>query len=645
MTFGGAGVAVFTILGPLAAAAAIPIARRRAGTLALLGAGIGVVAAPIALGRVAGGARAAILLPGLPDLPLRLVVDPLAALLTMVVATVSLLVFIYATGYMRGEPATPRFFAGLAFFSAAMQTLVLAGDWLLFLVAWELIAAASYLLIGHWFERPGVGAAATRAFVTTRAADLGLYLGIVITIARAGTSDMAAIGAVGGWAATLAGLAFLLAAMGKAAQAPLQGWLQDAMAGPTPVSALLHSATLVVAGVILLLRAYPLLGPGTLLLAGLVGGVTALLTGLMASAARDLKRLLAASTSSQLGLMLLALGAGAPGAAAIHLVAQAATKSSLFLGAGIFQHARNGTGFSELRGVGRARRGAAVGFTIAALGLAGLPPLAGFWTKDAIVAAAFLSPRGGVLGPLALVVTTLTGLYVARALRLIWRDAGSPEELAAPADSGVGPTAMGLGLAGLVFLAATLGLAVGPIAALLRVDIAVDLFSLSAVLSLIAAAFGLVGGWFLPAARPLGSLSTVAERGFQLGGGWSNLVARPLLAAARVADRGDQALHRGVHTVGARAIAGAAVLRAFDGWIHAVVRGVGRDSLAVARASRLVDERGIDGIIGAIVDGTRDLGERVRRLQSGLVHQELLLSAGGIVLLLVILVLGGLAAR
>lgn len=645
MTIAGANVAVLAILGPFAACITILVARRRAGTLALFGAGVGAVAALAALARVAGGARAVIPLPGLPEMPLRLAVEPLAATLSAVVAIVSLLVFVYATGYMRDEAGTSRFFAGLAFFSGAMQLLALAGDWLLFLVAWELIAVTSYLLIGHWFERPGVGAAATRAFVTTRTADLGLYLGVIITIARAGASDMAATGAVTGRAATVAGLAFLLAAMGKAAQAPLQGWLQDAMAGPTPVSALLHSATLVVAGVILLLRASPLLGPGPLLLVGLVGGVTALVTGLMASASLDLKRMLAASTSSQLGLMLLGLGAGAPGAALVHLVAQAATKSALFLGAGIFQHARQGTGFTELGGVARGRRAAAIGFTVAALALAGVPPLAGFWTKDAIVAAAFRSSHGWLFAPLALGATVVSGFYVARSLRLIWRGEGPASRPATAGDASAGDGTTIGGMAVLVVLAATLGLAVTPIARMTGLEVEVAPFSASALLSLLAAALGALGGWQCPLDRPLGPLTAAAERGFRIGGGWGTLVARPLLATAALAARADRALHAGVLAAGRRVLGVARGLGALDVAIHRGVAGVGSGSLAAAGASRAVDERGIDGVIRGIVASTRDLGGRARRLQNGLVHQELLVSAVAIVLLLAVLVAGGLAAR
>ncbi|HEU5431992.1 MAG TPA: proton-conducting transporter membrane subunit, partial [Thermomicrobiales bacterium] len=461
--------ALAVVFGPLAATAAILLVRRWCGAIAIVGAAVSLVAAGFALADVARGIESATIVPGLPGMPLRLTADPLGALLALTVAVVSFLIFTYAAGAMAGDPGQTRFFAGMAFFAAAMQTLVLAGDWLLFLAAWELIGFASYLLIGFWFARPGVGGAATRAFTTTRAADLGLYLGVFILTAAAGTTAIAASRQVGGAAAAVAGLALLVAAIGKSAQVPLQGWLQDAMVGPTSVSALLHSATLVVAGVVLLSRADPLLTPDVRFAIGVVGGVTAVVAGLSAVAQRDVKRLLAASTSSQIGLMLLALGAGSVAAAVVHLVANAAMKSALFLGVGVFQHDRDSTAFAALAGVGRERRGVFAAVVVAGLALAGIPPLAGFWSKDAVIAAALDAPTALALAPLALAGALLTGIYVARMLRLLWGDAsdGGREPEAATAEL----IAMGTGLAGLTALAAILGLALEPIGRLLGVDI------------------------------------------------------------------------------------------------------------------------------------------------------------------------------
>ncbi len=629
-------VAALVILGPLVAAILILTIRRGAAAFALGGAAVAAGGALVTLGRVVAGGRYAATLPGLPGLPLRLLVDPLAAVLAAVVAIVALLVLVYAVGYMSGEGGQVRFYAGMSFFAGAMATLVLAGDWLLLLVAWELIGLASYLLIGFWFERPGVPGAATRAFLTTRAADLGLYLGVFTLIGASGTSAIAPTLAVGGAAGTVAALLLALAALGKAGQVPFHGWLQDAMAGPTPVSALLHSATLVAAGAILLIRATPLLHGPVLLIVGLAGGLTALLTGLTALAQGDLKRLLAASTSSQLGFMFLALGAGSPGAAVAHLVAHAAMKSALFLGAGVFQHARGSTAFAELGGAGRRHPRVYAGFVVAGLALAGVPPLAGFWSKDAILAATFASPYAAILAPLALLGTVLTGGYVARALRLLWRGVGQEERIA-------GLDWMGVGLAALAALAVTLGLALRPLGAMLAIEIPEGLGSSSA--GLVAAFAGLAFGWSAWSDRFLGSAHAWAARGFRLGGGFVEFVVRPTLALARAVGVLDGRIDAAVRRVGRGALAVAGATGATERRDHATVEALGRTALTLAARSRRTDERDIDGLIAGLVRGTRDLAGRVRRLQTGLIHRELALTVGGVVLLLALLLLGRLLAR
>jgi NADH-quinone oxidoreductase subunit L len=651
-------VALLTVLGPLAASALILLLRRAEAVLALFGALVAVVASGLTLLGVAGGARPSASYAWLPGLLLRARVDPLAALLGVTVAGVGLLVLVYAVGYMEGERNTGRFYAEMSFFLAAMQALVLAGDWILFLGAWELIGLASYLLIGYWYEREDARAAATRAFLTTRAADVGLYVGVFLLATTAGTTEIAATLGVRGVAAAIASLLLLVAAAGKAAQTPFQGWLADAMAGPTPVSALLHSATLVAAGVILMLRVFPLLPAGVLLAVGTLGGLTTIVAGLTAFAQRDLKRLLAASTSSQLGLMFLGLGAGSPAAAAFHLVAHAAMKSSLFLGAGMFQHARESTEFDRLRGVGREHRAVYAGFAVAGLALAGLPPLAGFWSKDALLAATFASATGWLLGPLAFVGSLLTAMYVGRALRLLWQGAAT----------GVQPRGsrwMGTGLAGLALAAASLGLLAGPLQELLGVRLPEG--TLAVVLGLLAAAGGLAAGWGLeiPGARHeargnrgrsfpnrlapsayrlVPGLRPMAEAGFRLDGGFDVLVARPVMRLASGVDRLDVALHSVVLAVGRRALRVAGAVRSADAAAHGWVEGVGALGLKAARFVRLTDEDGIDALIGGLVRNTRELGRSARRLQTGLVHQELALAVGGaagLILLLALAILKG----
>ena len=593
------------ILAPLCAAVLILLLRRLPAALALLGATVGLLASLGLLANAFDGMSGELILPGLPDMPLRLVATSLTALLSSLVAVISSLVLVYAIGYMKQDSEKIRFFATMLLFISAMQTLVLAGDWILLLAAWELIGLSSYLLIGFWYRRPGVRSAATRAFLYTRSADLGLYIAVFILIASADSSDIATTLNTGGNVAVVAGLLLLVAAMGKSAQTPLHDWLQRAMAGPTPVSALLHSATLVAAGAILLIRTAPMLPADTLLVVGIVGGVTTVVTGLIALGERDLKRLLAASTSSQYGLMLVAIGAGVPLAALLHLIAHATIKSSLFLGAGVFQHSRESTTLTDLEGVGRERPRIFFGFTLAALALAGIPPLSGFFSKDAIIAASLASPNALLLATLALAGTLLTGAYMARALRILWHGGTRKHYIA-----GLGW--MGAGLAGLVTLAVILGAAFPSLETLLQQSMLEN--SLAQILGLSAALGGLTLGWFIPMQRLLGPLLPWTQQGFAIAGGFDNWIVRPAFAIAH----GCEQLERG---------------------LYAAVLAVGRFGFDIGRAARYSDDRGIDGLIFSLAQGAVELGSRARTLQSGLIHREMAITVVTTALILAALLL------
>lgn len=588
-----------SILAPLSMMVLILLLRRLPAVLALLGAATGLLASIGLLSNAFNGMSGELILPGLPDMPLRLIATPLTALLSTLVAVISSLVLVYAVGYMKQDNEKVRFFATMMLFVSAMQTLVLAGDWILLLAAWELIGLSSYLLIGFWYRRPGVRSAATRAFLYTRSADLGLYIAVFILIAHAGSSDIATTLNTGGNAAIVAGLLLLIAAMGKSAQTPLHDWLQRAMAGPTPVSALLHSATLVAAGAILLIRSAPMLPPEMLLVIGIVGGITTVVTGLIALGERDLKRLLAASTSSQYGLMLVAVGAGVPLAALLHLIAHAAIKSSLFLGAGVFQHSRESTALADLDGAGRDRPRVFFGFVLAALALAGIPPLSGFFSKDAIIAAALSSPNFWLLAPFALAGTLLTGAYMARALRILWRGDRQHRNIA-----GLGW--MGAGLAGLVALAVIIGAAFPSIETLLHTTLSE--YTLAQVLGLGAALSGLTLGGLIPGRRLLGPLLPWAQQGFAIAGGFDTWAVRPALAIARSCEQLERGLYAGA-------------------------LAVGQFGLDIGRAVRRSDDQGIDGLIFSLVRGTVELGKRARILQSGLIHREMAITVVGTALI------------
>jgi len=590
------------ILTPLLAAAAILCLKKQAYKLAIAAVSMSLLAS---LGLLFGSG-AELILPGLPNMPLRLIATPTTSLLSTMVAVVSTFVLIYAVGYMAQDKEKNRFFATLLLFISAMQTLVLAGDWILLLSAWELIGLSSYLLIGFWYQKPGVKAAATRAFIVTRSADVGLYIAVFILIANAGSSEISVTLSIGGGPAIAAGLLLLIAAMGKSAQVPFHDWLQRAMAGPTPVSALLHSATLVAAGAILLIRTAPMLPPETLTVVGIVGGVTAIITGLIALGETDLKRLLAASTSSQYGLMLLAIGAGVPMAALLHLIAHAAIKSSLFLGAGVFQHSRDSTKLKDLSGIARERPGIFIGFAIAALALAGIPPLSGFFSKDAIIAATMASANAWLFVPLVLLATVLTGAYMARALRLLWKGQGQQKTLR-------GLSWMGAAIAGLVTLVVILGVAFSSIEASLNAPLesnfTAEIFGLSAALT------GLCLGWFIPAKALLGPLREKASQGFSVAGGLDNLCVRPALAIAQACEKLERRL------------------------LEAVL-AVGKISMKTGHIIRRSDDQGIDRFIFSLVRQTVQLGDRVRALQSGFIHRELAIAVIVTTGLIVITIIG-----
>jgi NADH-quinone oxidoreductase subunit L len=657
-------IVLLAVVGPLAAAASILLLRRSGPFLALLGALASAGASWITLGAVSGGARYAASYEWLPGLQLSVVVDPLAALLAATVATVGFFVLLYAVGYMEGEKDTVRFYAAMSFFLAAMQALVVAADWLSFLASWELIGLASYLLIGHWYQREDARNAAGRAFLTTRTTDLGLYLAVFLLVHGTGSIGMAETlgpGGPTGALATMVGLLLLLSAAGKAAQVPLQGWLMAAMAGPAPVSALLHSATLVAAGVILMVRAFPVLPAGVLLVVGTLGAVTAIVAGLTAVAQSDLKRLLAASTSSQLGLMLVGLGAGSPTAASFYLIGHAAMKSALFLAVGVFQHCRGTTELARLHGVSRERPLAFAGFAVAGLALAGLPPLAGFRAKDAVLAATLDSAMPGLLFPLAVAGSLLTAMYVARALRLLWQapvpaaesgavaaaadavgaEAGAVEAPPAQAEQSEtgarGGVWMSGGLVVMTLAAAVLGLLAGPVEELLDAELPDSMPA--AGLGLVAAAVGLAAGWMLSADRLLGGLRPLVESGFRLADGTARVVVGPALRLAFAVSRLDNVAHDLVTGISRRVLATARRVSSLDAALHGVVEGAATSGLVAASAVRAADQEGIEVLIASLARGIGGLGRAARRLQSGLVHRELALTVGAVAGLLLLLAL------
>ena len=377
--------------------------------------------------------------------------DPLAAVMLVMVSFVGLLIFIYSVGYMAHDDNFTRFFCFLSLFAGAMLGVVIANSLLLLFMCWEVVGLTSYLLIGFWYHRPAAAAAAKKAFVTTRVGDLGLLLGMVWLYAQSGTllfynhgagcleqgavAALAAHVTIGGMAVSTAiGLLVFCGAAGKSGQLPLHVWLPDAMEGPTPVSALIHAATMVAAGVYLIARVYPLMSAQALAVVAWVGAITALFAACIAVAQNDIKRILAYSTVSQLGYMMLGLGVGGVAVGIFHLITHAFFKSLLFLGAGSVIHGC--TEEQDIRNMGGLRRFMPITFLTYAAGmlaLCGFPLFAGFWSKDAILHAAHgwgLSRGPFYLGAIG---ALLTAFYMTRQVYYVFFGERRTPEAAAEA--------------------------------------------------------------------------------------------------------------------------------------------------------------------------------------------------------------------
>jgi NADH-quinone oxidoreductase subunit L len=352
-----------------------------------------------------------------------LLVDQLSSIMVLVVTGVGTLIHVYSIGYMDADDRYSRFFGYLNLFAASMLLLVLADNVVLMFVGWEGVGLCSYLLIGFWFERDAAANAAKKAFIVNRIGDFSFMLGIFLfafTVGSVAFRDINAAPEAGAMSAGLCTIGALLmfgGAVGKSAQIPLYVWLPDAMEGPTPVSALIHAATMVTAGVYVVVRLSPVYeaaGDGALLVVAIVGAATALWAGLMAAAEYDIKRVLAYSTVSQLGYMFLAAGVGAYSAAIFHLVTHAFFKALMFLGAGAVMHGLGGE--TDMRKMGGLRRDMpVVGWTFlaGALAISGIVPLSGFFSKDAILAAAWLDGQY-VLWALGVLTALLTAFYMFR---------------------------------------------------------------------------------------------------------------------------------------------------------------------------------------------------------------------------------------
>jgi len=555
------------------------------------------------------------------SLTVGLSLTPLSWLVALLVAGAGVLVALYAVGYMADETSRARFYTALSFFIGAMLTLVLSNSLLLLFAAWEAVGLASYLLIGFWYRQDDARRAALKAFMMTRLGDLGLLLGWVWVLLRLGTTDIdSLLGAVAQGTfptaeLTPVALLFLLAAIGKSAQLPLTAWLPDAMAGPTPVSALIHSATMVAAGVYLLVRLFPLFeaAPGALAVIFWVGALTALFAALVATTQTDLKRVLVWSTVSQLGEMLLVLGLGGAYAATFHLITHAAFKATLFLAAGAVGHTLGTYDMKQMGQLAWRMPLTALAFSAAALTLAGVPPLSAFWSEEAILAQ--VATGQPLALPLVVLLIFLAGVYISRAAVSAfapWPDAPAP----AAHDPG-GRMMVPLLAAALLALGVGWFLS-GRLEGLLELSESAPAGQLWTLGAVAASVLGLVwGGWRAFRRGPVPALGDFPN---VLQGALEGVTAAPVLLTwglARQLERLEQVLdglaRRLVETV--RQLAETFDL--LEVGLEWSARGLGRATRATANRTDWAERAGFAGGGDHFATLLGGLGERLRALQSG----------------------------
>ncbi len=546
---------------------------------------------------------------------LRILVDPLSVFMMLIVAGVGFLIVAYSIGYMDGDDEERRYFGYMALFVFSMLLLVQAGNLLLLLAGWGLVGLSSYLLIGFWHERPEAIAAAKKAFIMNAFGDATMVLALIMLIQRTGSLDFEVVfgqaDSYGGWAANLIALGLLGGAVAKSAQLPLQTWLPDAMEGPTPVSALIHAATMVTAGVYLIVRTHALFeaAPRIQDLAAGLGAATLLMAGLIALVQTDIKRVIAYSTMSQIGYMFLAAGLGAYANAEFHLMTHAFFKALLFMAAGIVIHALAGE--QDIRKMGGMRHllpRTWWAFLIGSLALAGMPPFAGFFSKDPILAAALDAGwYGDLLWAVGIVGVFLTGVYAFRLVFIVF--GGEPSAYAREHFHAPRPNVPGFSMGTTVAVLAVLSTIGGWIQ--------------------VALLWTPISNWLEPVAPPLIEattseevLSTLLSVAFGLAGigvAWWIYGARRA-AAPRI--RPVQALleHKFY----------------FDELYDLVFYRPA--VLAVRGLYAFVERPLIAGSLTEIGDATRGLGGLTRRLQTGLVRSYALTIAASLAVLAVVFV-------
>jgi len=597
---------------------------------------------------------------GNSTLQLGWLLDPLTALMCVMVTFVGLLIFIFSTGYMKEDANFTRFFCFLSLFAAAMLGLLVANSLLLLFICWELVGLASYLLIGFWFHKPEAAAAAKKAFITTRIGDLGLLLGLLWLYdstgsllfydAGKGVLEHEALGTLvaattgGGLAVSTAiGLLIFCGAVGKSGQFPLHVWLPDAMEGPTPVSALIHAATMVAAGVFLIARVFPLMAADQALagaplhalsVVAAIGAITALLGALIAVAQNDIKRVLAFSTVSQLGYMMLALGVGSWVAAIFHLLTHAFFKALLFLGAGSVIHAAHHE--QDIRRLGGLRSHMKVTFLTFAIGmmaLAGVPFLfSGFWSKEAILHAAHGWGVSHLPFYAGLAAVVLTAFYMTRLVAEAFFGQPRSENAAHAHENSAAMTLPLLLLAACAILLGFLGTPYWPwLQRTLDPTFKADAGGAGLmVTSIVLVAAGIGAGWAIYGRRTRATATAPDP-----------LAAKaPGVMAALAARLGFDELYAA--TVGRLSTATATCADLFDRYVlDGAIRFLSRLGEFAGVVNREVDEDVLNGGFDAGSERLRSSGQTYSRAQTGDAHGYLRFVALGFVLLVLAVVMGG----
>ena len=597
---------------------------------------------------------------GTTSVRLGFLLDPLTAFMCVMVTFVSTLIFIFSLGYMKEDANFKQFFCFLSFFAAAMLGLLIANSLLLLFICWELVGLASYLLIGFWFHKPSAAAAAKKAFITTRIGDLGLLLGILWLYDSSGSLlfydgghgvlELATLTSLSGQtlacglaASTAIALLIFCGAVGKSGQFPLHVWLPDAMEGPTPVSALIHAATMVAAGVFLVARVYPLMSADALLAAvpvhaltvvAFIGAITALMAALIACAQNDIKRVLAFSTVSQLGYMMLALGVGSWTAAIFHLLTHAFFKALLFLGAGSVIHAAHHE--QDIRSLGGLRTKMKVTFATFAIGmmaLSGVPFLfSGFWSKEAILHAAHEWNVSSLPLYAGLAAVVLTAFYMTRLIaETFFGKARSEHAEHAHENSAV----MTLPLVVLAACAMALSLLAWPSPWLQHQLEAEAHLEASGghglmILSIVLVGAGLGLGWWLYGRK---LRQTVQQRD-------PLNHAAPAVMAALANRLGFDELYAG--TVGRVNTLTAAFANALDRWvIGGLVTFLAQLGVFSGGVNRQIDEDNLNGGFDSVSASIRGSGQRYSKAQTGEAHGYLRVIAIAFIILALALVMGG----